>query len=488
MPADQQIQHINPPTRRLARTLKTLSVVAAAVTIPVLLVAALTGAIYTSLSDGTIVNQNMYNFRTDVYLNGGPQNQNGAGLPDGVYFFQVTDPNGNVLLSLDDAICRQLQVVGGVISGAAGPCPHPNGIFNSSNGSTSVQLAPFDFTPNPGGEYKVWLISQTGGTTIDPDNSRALIFSNPDSKTDNFKVRETSTCPTPESCQPLLPQITGAKFYDTNTNGIWDSGEPGIPGWQIVLFGAASNNTTTVPVTGTYSFINLAGGTYGVCEVIPSNSTPLWVPTKPTAISPITVPPDSTGNNFGNVCLGTGGGMTLGFWSNKNGQAILNQNDPAWRTLLNSLNLRNAAGANYDVPAGAFSTAYPNFRSWLLGASATNMAYMLSAQLTAMELNVFSGKVEGTSTVYAGAAPANCSVPGLSATGFISISDLMLDANSASNYSLLASPLTTASGNARSCQQFMKNTLDDANNNKNFVQGAGQCDVNYSGLEKSCAP
>src|SRR5580765_6837234 len=49
--------------------------------------AAFAGAIYTSEADGTRVNQNLYDSKPLVYLNGGPQNQNGSGLPDGLYFF-----------------------------------------------------------------------------------------------------------------------------------------------------------------------------------------------------------------------------------------------------------------------------------------------------------------------------------------------------------------------------------------------------------------
>src|SRR5207247_514316 len=120
--------------------------------------AAFSGAIYTSLGDGTVVNQNLYDQKSDVYLNGGPQTLNAKGLPDGTYYFQVTDPGGSVLLSSDNAVCRQLQVVGGVIAGAVGPCPHANGTLNPANNSTPVQLIPFADTANNGGEYKVWLI------------------------------------------------------------------------------------------------------------------------------------------------------------------------------------------------------------------------------------------------------------------------------------------------------------------------------------------
>lgn len=57
------------------------------------------GAIFTSKGDGTSVDQNIYDDKCDVYLNGGPQNANSQGLPDGTYYFQVTDPSGATLLS-----------------------------------------------------------------------------------------------------------------------------------------------------------------------------------------------------------------------------------------------------------------------------------------------------------------------------------------------------------------------------------------------------
>src|SRR5215213_705934 len=132
------------------RNLILISVVAVFVSSPVWLNHILaasnnfSGAIYTSTFDGTIVNQNRYDDKMLVYLDGGPQNQNGSGIPDGTYYFQVTDPSGATLLSSDNAVCRQLTVAGGVVSGAAGSCPHPNGLFNPNNGSTSVQLSPFD--------------------------------------------------------------------------------------------------------------------------------------------------------------------------------------------------------------------------------------------------------------------------------------------------------------------------------------------------------
>src|SRR5688572_29440014 len=58
------------------------------------------GGIFTSNSTGTRVNQNLYPLKEAVYLNGGPQHLGGQTmLPQGTYYFQITNPNGSVLLS-----------------------------------------------------------------------------------------------------------------------------------------------------------------------------------------------------------------------------------------------------------------------------------------------------------------------------------------------------------------------------------------------------
>ena len=63
-----------------------------------------------------------------MYLSGGPQNLKASGLPDGTYYFQVTNPSGATLLSTDAAVCRQLMVVNGRVAGSTGPsCKHATG-------------------------------------------------------------------------------------------------------------------------------------------------------------------------------------------------------------------------------------------------------------------------------------------------------------------------------------------------------------------------
>src|SRR4030095_6021074 len=81
--------------------------------------APLTGAIFTTLKDGSAVNYNIYDVKEDVYLNGGPVSPKApctaAGLPDGEYYFQVTDPSGRWLLSSDPITERKVRVSGGYI-------------------------------------------------------------------------------------------------------------------------------------------------------------------------------------------------------------------------------------------------------------------------------------------------------------------------------------------------------------------------------------
>src|SRR5258706_10321257 len=171
----------------------------------------LTGAIFTTIFDGSEVNVNQYASKQDVYLDGGPgvgAPDTAAGLPDGTYVFQITDPSGKTLLSSDAAKCREFVVVGGIITSvvAAGGCEH-NTSTNVTNGGITVQMFPFDDTPNNGGVYKAWVTTETnflaGCTALGVSNGLDVVdcgFANgqngskhgfipSDSKTDNFKVK-----------------------------------------------------------------------------------------------------------------------------------------------------------------------------------------------------------------------------------------------------------------------------------------------------------
>ncbi len=80
---------------------------------------ALTGAIYTSNFDGSIINENVnYDAKTDVYLTGGPCD-GGSHLADGDYYYEVTSPNGVAALVRRDRRAQRSP------SRAGSSCPRP---------------------------------------------------------------------------------------------------------------------------------------------------------------------------------------------------------------------------------------------------------------------------------------------------------------------------------------------------------------------------
>ncbi len=122
----------------------------------------LRGAIFTTTASGAQVNANLYSSKCEVYLDGGPGPNapaKAAGLPDGDYFFQVTDPNGKHLLSTDVVANRRFLVANGVIiayTGIGGD-PHPIGYDQDHPelGATTIRLAnaacPADYLDSPNG-------------------------------------------------------------------------------------------------------------------------------------------------------------------------------------------------------------------------------------------------------------------------------------------------------------------------------------------------
>lgn len=281
--------------------------------------------------------------------------------------------------------------------------------------------------------------------------------------------------------------ICGTKFYDNNADGIKNDSAV-VEGWTIVLY--SDNNTasdasddwtttTTTGADGTYCFTNLGPGSYAVIEAAGGAG---WIQTygigghEVTASSGV----NSDGNDYGNLleCKGSGG-VTLGYWSNKNGQAVLNADGfTDDKTLLNTLYLKNANGTDYCA------TTSSALKTWLLNATATNMAYMLSAQLATTELSMLeagTGSFVGLNgsqiidtgtllTAYAGQITGlNVVVDGANVThGFITINDLM----AAANYQLQIDldGLALAGAGNRPIEEALKTALDLLNNNLlNFV-------------------
>ena len=112
-------------------------------------------AISVSHWDGSTPEGDVFVNRCDVYLTTGPTEVTHT-LPDGDYVFQVTDVTGRSLLSTDEVRLRQIQMVDGVLRGVSGQGRHGMG-GDGAGGATTVQVCPFDESPDASGEYRLWV-------------------------------------------------------------------------------------------------------------------------------------------------------------------------------------------------------------------------------------------------------------------------------------------------------------------------------------------
>jgi hypothetical protein len=148
---------------------------------------------------------------------------------------------------------------------------------------------------------------------------------------------------------------------------------------------------------------------------------------------------------FGNLCVAGGVGKTPGFWHNRNGQRVM---DAADVTALAALCLRNADGSDFNP------TTKAQVGAWINSQDATNMAAKLSSFVAAMTLNIRHGYVNADALVYTG-------------SGVDEIGDVL-----AAGAAAICADGYTPSGDEpnRSNQAAIKDILDKACNNQNFVR------------------
>jgi hypothetical protein len=395
---------------------------------------AITGAFNTNLyTAGTcsLVNGNQYQSKPDVALNGSPST-----LQAGDYFVKVESPSGTLL---------GLSATATYHVGIGGQCVQLIALVNKASDSS---IPGFDNTDNHGGEYKVTISS-----TAD--------FGAGDIKSDNFKVKDDVIIGVFGD-----PAVGGSKYYDANLNGQRDIGEVGIGGWPIMVDDGFLPTTLFTFGDGSFGFTGIVGDHYTIAEKValaPWHQTGNTVNQSTATLTNFVYTftgsnsVDVQNLNFGNVCTGAGGGLTLGFWSNKNGQALITSADITMLVGLNLVYNTPVTGSQFN-PANAAAV-----KAFLLSGTATNMAYMLSVQLTAMELNVSHSSTSGVT----GAAIVY--VPTL---GFMCITNLMGLANT----ELGLHTNTVAAGANRTYQETLKTALDLANNAQGYLQaGPATC-------------
>lgn len=595
-------------------------------------------AIFTSNFDGTNINQNIYDAKTDVYFTGGP---GPSALAVGDYYFQVNTPDGD-LLSTDTQADRAFHVNA---SGEVDSATHAT--YTKLSGGLTFQLAPFADTTNAGGEYQLSVISKAdyddniahgkagfkgahlqdnfkvdaGDPPVPPTSAVTVLVHkfndiNGDGDQDegepnlawdfNVTIGSYSTTVTTDSVSgsatvstdvldsalaaeggvawsasevlvggwtPTTDVGTSGIFDTTNTSGDLDVGNfdnieicgvkfqdhtgngfavgntltppttsftiylyqetNGNPGLQTVAVGlvpADSQIATTTtagddPLTplvneaGPYCFTNggegYGPGTYYTIEGAGATDAANWIQTGTQGGTIVASSgSDSSGNNFANAHLGTQGGLTIGFYSNSNGQALLctpgargpttvvkpeivsylqatlAKGDGTNSVLVNSSVSGKITTYNY-IPLTSLSS-YTVLQNFLKSANATNMAHMLSAQLLATVLN--SGNAAGvtslantgistSSIIYVGnvttvggaAGQSNAQIqtalevggtatnaPGVlnsSVDDFVSVSELI----AAAKKELCTNKITIASSADRTYQEALKNCFDAMN-------------------------
>jgi len=291
-----------------------------------------------------------------------------------------------------------------------------------------------------------WL---TGDSEIPGANSGQFTPTEPGS----YSCRVTATnhagsTPQTSASLTLKPTLTLTKFYDANANGAFDASERPLSGWRIQVGSGFYLTPNTLKLDPT---------NYLVKELDPTQTN--WRHTTAPSVQVSLGEHDQLRATFGNVCLGDGGALGKGFWGNKNGKALFGADDLA---LMVSLNLRSGDGSPFNP------TSYSAFEGWLKSVTTTNMAYFLSAQLAAMELNVLNGKVDGGRLIYApGTTSAN-------AAGFATVSAVMSEANG----ELGLHGLTKSGSAFRAYQSALADVLSNANEKATFVQ-ASPCSYSF---------
>src|SRR5205085_248219 len=114
--------------------------------------------------------------------------------------------------------------------------------------------------------YQVCEVLQNGWTNTDPGTT-------PPCDANVVVVAEQTT--TVDFGNTSTGSVSGQKWEDKNANGVKDAGDNGLQSWHIRIFNAADAQVGSDVVTdgsGNFS-VNLAPGTYRICEVVQAGWT-----------------------------------------------------------------------------------------------------------------------------------------------------------------------------------------------------------------------
>lgn len=261
----------------------------------------------------------------------------------------------------------------------------------------------------------------------------------------------------------ILGSIGDRVWKDLNSDGVQDANEPGLKGWTVTLL--KDNQVIGSQQTGDngiYLFNDLPLGEYTV-RVTPKSGyvqtydldglLSLHVATAFLDLGETRLDVDFGYDCFW-VCIPSGKGCTPGFWSNRNGQALIRPSDLAILTALNlvdrhgnPVDMMNPTTFNFGgVGPTSLSAGKTVLRNLLLNTSSVNMATQLSRHMAAFRLNVRWGFIRSTSTYR---------INGQTVTAMQLIE--------LANQSLAQSPVTLSGHSQRAYQSCIKDIMDRAN-------------------------
>ena len=237
--------------------------------------AQVSGVVTTVTESGTP--RDLFSDKGDVFFTAGPTATPCAFtrfVPDGRYYFQVTDISGARLLSDDPASERAVTIRSGVLfsydghthtaraAEATGEEGTAEVVARGPCGGLSVGLAPFRDAGNLDATYLLWLtpVSRFSGepTQIDPVCGTGCFhgFRPESSLTTSFRVEDKRFCDD-TFC------VAGTKFEDRNGSAQRDSGESGIAGVEIRI--SALGDDDRVPLRG----LTAPDGSFRICGLTP---------------------------------------------------------------------------------------------------------------------------------------------------------------------------------------------------------------------------
>lgn len=367
--------------------------------------------------------------------------------PSGTYYVHVINPPTGIMdtmLSANDPMDRFVSVTNtnGVISLSLPYTNNPDPtVFGAApGGSQSLRITPVLPSPTEPCIYKVIMSDLFDLTLPGGSNSPYHVKGGFNPITQQCAVASTHLFRIGDGTGS---DVRGTLFLDGDRDGVRDVGEGPLANWQVQLVTGQVTLSATTDAAGAYVFADVLAANYTVELQMQPGYIATTVPTQTFEVCGCA---DVNASSFGVAPqLLACDGHTIGYWRNQNGLARVQQYGIL--ATLPALHLRNLCGQ--QVAPGSLCS----FRNYLKCANSWNMAYMLSAQLVAMHCNVITGFVD----------PA-CVIQDAH-LGNITIADLMQQAI----LSLGLHGFTPPCSQHRQAQERLKNALDNANNNRNWL-------------------